>query len=97
MWWDDDLFLREFHVLHLSIETDDLQAVLVHLEEVVGKAKVNGGRLDLVFVDGIDDQFTGCQQLPQRSVGENHAFRALQLRAICTNSRTPTPTPPREV
>ena len=44
---------------------------------------------------GLDDEFAGRQQVAQGTVGEDHFRRDPQLRASCTRSRTPTPTPPR--
>ena len=69
---DDDLVLDDLGVAPRLIHSDHFHLVLIDLEEMPPQAQVHGSRLNLVWLDGLDDPLSGFQQAYQGRSGKDH-------------------------
>ena len=68
---DDDLVLHDLGVAPRLIHSDHFHLVLIDLEEMPPQAQVHGSRLNLVWLDGLDDPLSGFQQAYQGRSGND--------------------------
>ncbi len=57
---NSDSVRGDFAILDLGVEGKHVHLCVLENEEVVADATVDGGGLDGLFVNGVDDEFTAC-------------------------------------
>ena len=69
---DDDLLGMEVEVVQLVVQRDAVDGVLVHLKEVIAQRQVDGGGLELLRRQRLDDHRAVGDELFQSLVRDDH-------------------------